>query len=230
MQSKYEFNGIVRAIISFTESDTKNKQGKQNEQQESESTLSLAQVTSSLESLWRQIDYRKSCKSVIQIPKLLQSLSALSKYKVGAHLRKEMDLLRLKVRYQSRECLRLIQVYGEEQVQSELVRQGYGRVMTLSFSTAGGIGDEKDEEISYGLNHFYFFLRELYEGRTYEDNPSFQPLPLLARMSLEQIEEEGANEEIDAQMNNKGLNGGIKREANYVKAATLNHFINWRSI
>ncbi|KAA6387831.1 MAG: hypothetical protein EZS28_016641, partial [Streblomastix strix] len=50
-------------------------------------------------------------------------------------------------------------------------------------------------------------------------------LPLLARVSFEQIEEEGANEEIEAQMNNNGLGGDIKAWGNLTKAVILNHFI-----
>ncbi|KAA6391462.1 MAG: hypothetical protein EZS28_013013 [Streblomastix strix] len=223
MQSKQKNQKSAIAIISFTDSYAQNKQRKQNEQQESESTLSLAQVTSRLKQLWRQIHDKKSRKQVTQIPKLLQSLIALVTFRLGTHLRKEMDLLRLEVRHQSRQCLWNIHFYGDEYVQSELVIIGYGRVMSISFSTAGGIGDEKDEEISYGLYRISRFLSELHEGRNWQ--PSFQPLPLLVRMSLEQIEDEGANEELEAQINNKGVNGRIKGWANDAKAVTLNRFI-----
>ncbi|KAA6310370.1 MAG: hypothetical protein EZS28_056322, partial [Streblomastix strix] len=55
--------------------------------------------------------------------------------------------------------------------------------------------------------------------------PSFQPLPLLVPVSLEQIEEEGAIEEIETQMNNNGNYGYIKNDATWAKSVTLNHFI-----
>ncbi|KAA6392546.1 MAG: hypothetical protein EZS28_011925 [Streblomastix strix] len=129
------------------------------------------------------------------------------------------------MRNSSRLCLWNVYFYGDEQVQSELVNIEYGRVMFITLSTAGGIGEEQDLEIFNGLYYIECFLRELYEGRN-EWQPSFQPLPLLARITEEQIEEEGANEEIDAQMNNyNGYNYYIKKWANYVKAASLNHFI-----
>ncbi|KAA6379580.1 MAG: hypothetical protein EZS28_024895 [Streblomastix strix] len=165
----------------------------------------------------------KSSKQVIQIPKLLQSLIVLVTFRLGTHLREQTDLLRLKVRRQSRECLSWIQDYGDEQVQQELVNNEYGRVMSLSFSTAGGVGEEQDYEICNGLFRIYLFLKDLHEGRTWLT--SFQPLPLLARRTDEQIEEEGAIEEIEASMNNKGMNGHIKGWANDTKAATLNRFI-----
>ncbi|KAA6372988.1 MAG: hypothetical protein EZS28_031485 [Streblomastix strix] len=225
MESDQEIQNASRDIVSFTDSYVQNKQRKLNQQQESESTLSLAQVTSSLESLLRQIDNRKSYKQVIRIPKLLQSLIALVTFRLGTHLREEKDLLILKVRRQSRECLRYIQVYGDKQIQKELVNVGYGRVMSLSFSTAGGIGEEQDLEIRSGLSDISRFFRQLHEGRNNYGYRPFQPLPLLARVSLEQIEEEGANEEIEAQMNNNGLGGGIKAWGNLTKAVILNHFI-----
>ncbi|KAA6378003.1 MAG: hypothetical protein EZS28_026470 [Streblomastix strix] len=214
----------ARAIISFTDSYAQNKQRKQNEQQESESTLSLAQVTSRLESLSNQIQYNNGCKLVIQIPKLLQSLIALVTFRIGTHLKQEIDLQRIEVRRQSRWCLSSIQVYGDEQIQSELVRQGYGRVMSITLSKAGGIDEEQDEEIYNGLRSISRFLRGLHAGRNNDYQPSFQPLPLLARRSIEQLEEEGANEEIEAQMNNR-YNGLIKVWANDAKDMILNCFI-----
>ncbi|KAA6376863.1 MAG: hypothetical protein EZS28_027609 [Streblomastix strix] len=132
----------------------------------------------------------------------------------------------MEIRSWSRDCLSLIQYYGDEQVQSELVNQGFGRVMPISYCTAGGIGEEQDLEIKDGLFYISDFLRELHEGRNDDWYPSFQPLPLLARSSEEQIEEEGANEELEAQMkNNKENQWGIKVWAINTKAAIVNHFI-----
>ncbi|KAA6367606.1 MAG: hypothetical protein EZS28_036867 [Streblomastix strix] len=225
MESDQEIQNAARAIVSFTDSYVQNKQRKQKEQQESQSTLSLAQVTSSVEYLLRQIENHNACQQVIRIPKLLQSLISLVTFKLGIHLNEQIDLLRLKVRRQSRLCLYWIQSFGDEQDQLELVNNQYGRVMSLSFCTAGGVGEEQNAEIFNVLNHFYFFLRSLHEGISYRQ-PSFQPLPLLVRRTEEQIEEEGANEEIDAQMNNNGYYYcSINYWANNVKAATLNHFI-----
>ncbi|KAA6366726.1 MAG: hypothetical protein EZS28_037747 [Streblomastix strix] len=225
MLCRQKIQDVAKVIVSFTDSYVQNKQRKQNEQSESESTLSLAQVTSRLEYLFGQIQNKQSCKQVIRIPKLLQSLIALVTFRLGTHLREQTDLLRLEVRRQSRECLRYIQVYGDEQIQSEFVNNGYGRAIFLSFCTAGGIGEEQDVEIWNGLWQISVFLRKLLEGRNYQ--PSFQPLPLLVLRSDEQIEEEGANEELEAQMKNKGYDGDILDQAKAVKATTLNHFINW---
>ncbi|KAA6355086.1 MAG: hypothetical protein EZS28_049387 [Streblomastix strix] len=228
MESDQEIQNDARAIVSFTGSYVQNKQRKQNEQQESESTLSLTQVTSRICSLSYQIIYNKGCKQVIRIPKLLQSLIALVNFRLGTHLNEQTDLLRLNVRRQSRRCLYCIQRNGDAQVHSELVRQGYGRATSISFSAAGGVCEEDDLKNNDGLSCISVFLRKLRYGRYDDLYPSFQPLPLLARVSLEQIEEEGANEEIDALMNNKGMNGYIKIKAKDVKAETLNHFIRRR--
>ncbi|KAA6372711.1 MAG: hypothetical protein EZS28_031763 [Streblomastix strix] len=167
----------------------------------------------------------RSCKKVTQIPKLLLSITTLSRFKVGNYVGQVLDLQRLKVRSWSRRCFDQIQVLGDEQDQTDLVNNKNGKMTFISFCTAGGIGEEHDKEISNGLFYIYWFLRELYEGRN-EQQPSFQPLPLLARITEEQIEEEGANEEIEAQMNNnKGYDGYIKQWAIVFKKVTLNHFI-----
>ncbi|KAA6374770.1 MAG: hypothetical protein EZS28_029702, partial [Streblomastix strix] len=106
----------------------------------------------------------------------------------------------------------------------QYVRQGYGRMMSITFCTAGGKGEEQDEEIYNGLKQISRFLRELYEGRN-GLHSYFQPLPLLVRRTEEQMEEEGTCEEIEAQIKNKGLDGNIKRDANYAKDMILNCFI-----
>ncbi|KAA6384939.1 MAG: hypothetical protein EZS28_019532 [Streblomastix strix] len=225
MQSEQDFNGIARAIISITDFDLKNKQQKQNEQSNSEQTTSLTDIVFSLESLLTQILMNSSCKNVIQIPKLLQSLTTFSRFKLGSHFIKDIDRRRLEVRSWSRYCLHWTQVYRNEQIQSDLANFGYGRVTSLLFSTAGGNGKEKFDEINDGLIYINYFLRQLHEDRNNYGQPFFQPLPLLIRNTEEQIEEEGANEEIEAQMNNDGYNGLIKIQANLDIAETLNRFI-----
>ncbi|KAA6392548.1 MAG: hypothetical protein EZS28_011927 [Streblomastix strix] len=225
MKSEQQIQDAARVIVFFTDSYTQNKQRKENEQ--SESLPSLTDIVSNLESLQRQILMKMSCKSATQITKLLHSLTTLSRFKVGTHLREEIDQQSLEVRRWSRRCLSQIQYNGDEQDQSKLANQEYGRMMSLSYSTAGGIGDEQDDEIQYGMFCISYFLGQLHQGRN-NYQPSFQPLPLLARITEEQIEEEGANEEIEAQIINKGFDGIIKSYANYVKAATLNCFIHTR--
>ncbi|KAA6381684.1 MAG: hypothetical protein EZS28_022790 [Streblomastix strix] len=228
MQTEQEIQDVAKAVISFTDSFAQNKQGKQNEQPESQSTSSVTKICSTLQFLRNQILINSTCKQVITIPKLLQSLSTISRFKVGTHIDEEVDLQRLELIQRSRLCLFWIQDNGDEQIQTELVNNEYGRVMSISFSTAGGINEEQDFEIFNGLYHISGFLRALYKGRNNEWQPSFQPLPLLARRSEEQIEEEGANEEIEAQMSIKGYYGGIKFWANETKAVILNCFIHRR--
>ncbi|KAA6363774.1 MAG: hypothetical protein EZS28_040699 [Streblomastix strix] len=224
MKSEQEIKEAAKAIISFTDSYTKNKQGKQNEQQKSDYMPSLTEISSTLEYLRNQIQDDNTRKSVIRIPKLLQSFSALSLYKICCHLSEDIDQQRLEVRHISRDCLSQIQVNGDIKDQTKIVRKGYGRVICISFCTAGGQGEEQDEEISEGLYNIYWFLSELRKGR----NKTSKLLTLLVRRTLEQIEEEGANEEIDAQMNNNGYDGDIIDYANDTKTETLNRFIHRR--
>ncbi|KAA6371179.1 MAG: hypothetical protein EZS28_033293 [Streblomastix strix] len=225
MQSKQKIQVIAKAIISFTDSYTQNKKRKQKEQQKSESTLQLAYIVSTLQSLENQIQYNNALKQVIKTKKLLKSLVALVTFRLSTHIDLDVDRQRLEVRNGSGRCLSWIQCKGDEQIQSELVNVGFGKVICISICTAGGIGEEQDWEIFNGFIQISNFLRALHEGRNDDWKPSFQPLPLLARRSEEQIEEEGANEELDTQMNNKGNYGNIKYYANSTKSATPNHFI-----
>ncbi|KAA6377338.1 MAG: hypothetical protein EZS28_027134 [Streblomastix strix] len=168
---------------------------------------------------------------MIKNQNLLRPLASLTIFKLGNHSNQEVNRLRFNVRCNSRWCLRWIQNSGDAQDFADLVNVEYGKVICISLSTAGGIGEEKDEEIKSGLNNISNFLREQHEAKNFPQ-PSFQPLPLLARMTEEQIEEEGAIEEIESLMSNngcaKGLFGSIKSCANGGKTATLNHFINRR--
>ncbi|KAA6365250.1 MAG: hypothetical protein EZS28_039223 [Streblomastix strix] len=124
----------------------------------------------------------------------------------------------------SKKCLSWNQQFGDEQEQTELVNQEYGKMICISFSTAGGIGEEQDEEIWNVLLYINWFIREQNKRKNFRQ-PFFQLLPLLARRTEEQIEEEGANEEIETQVSSNGLGGRIKYWANEAKKATLNHFI-----
>ncbi|KAA6367965.1 MAG: hypothetical protein EZS28_036508 [Streblomastix strix] len=224
MENEQEIQETARAIVSFTDSYAQNKQRKENEQPDSKSNPSLTEITDNLQSLQYHIQMCKSCKYVIKIPNLLQSLIELTRFRIGTYFNKEKDLLELEVRHSSRRCLQQIQKFGDQSDQTELVNYGYVRVTSLSFSTAGGIGEEHNKEINDGLLNTYNFLKALHEGRTRQ--PSFQPLPLLARRSEEKLEEEGADEEIEAQMKNNGHYDSFKHEAIWAKAATLNRFIN----
>ncbi|KAA6356597.1 MAG: hypothetical protein EZS28_047876 [Streblomastix strix] len=165
MQQKQEFYETARAIVSFTDSYTQNKQGKQNEQTDSEPTPSLVEISAYLENLSNKIYENNTRQQVIHIPKLLQSLSALVTFRLGTHIDLDVDNQRLEVRNKCRRCLYWIRCFGDEQVQSELVNNGYGRVMSISFCTAGGKGEEQDQEIWNGLECIFRFLNELHTGR-----------------------------------------------------------------
>ncbi|KAA6377306.1 MAG: hypothetical protein EZS28_027167 [Streblomastix strix] len=168
---------------------------------------------------------------MIKNQNLLRPLASLTIFKLGNHSNQEVDRLRLNVRQESKQCLRWIPNSGDAQDFADLVNVEYGKVICISLSTAGGIGEEDDKEINFGLMYIYNFLRVQYEGRNYRQ-PFFQPLPLLARRTEEQMEEEGAIEEMEAQMINIGcvqrFFGDIKYYANWAKSATLNRFINRR--
>ncbi|KAA6314284.1 MAG: hypothetical protein EZS28_055608, partial [Streblomastix strix] len=176
---------------------------KQKEQLESESADSLIEIAAYLEYLSDKIRNNNAIKQMIKNQNLLRPLTSLTIFKLGNHSNQELDQLRFNVRCNSRWCLRWIQISHYTQDFADLVNVQYGKVICISLSTAGGIGEEKDGEIRNVLIRISDFIKDLHEGRN-DYQPSFQPLPLLARMTEEQMEEEGANEEMEAQMNNKG--------------------------
>ncbi|KAA6390527.1 MAG: hypothetical protein EZS28_013949 [Streblomastix strix] len=221
MQLKQEIEDLAKTIISFADSYENSKEKKKIEKSDSESTPFLIEVTSSLQILQNQLKNNNAYKSVTQTPNLLQSLSILSNYKFGTHKSEQVDQQRLALRSSSRWCLYWIHFYGNEQDQSNLVNQGYGRVMSIIISTAGGAGEEQDKNIWCELRFIYLFLGALHEGR--KCSPSFQPLPLLEQSMKEQMEEEGANEEVDAQMISSGFD--LMRQVQFAKETILNHFV-----
>ncbi|KAA6355310.1 MAG: hypothetical protein EZS28_049163, partial [Streblomastix strix] len=97
--------------------------------------------------------------------------------------KRKVDRLRLNVRQKSRECFSWVQHNGDAQDFADLVNVGYGKVTCISLSTAGGIGEENDEEIRNRLGNIQWFLGEQHEGRKNRWLPSLQPLLLLARMT-----------------------------------------------
>ncbi|KAA6392800.1 MAG: hypothetical protein EZS28_011672 [Streblomastix strix] len=166
------------------------------------------------------------CNVVINTPNTLHSLCTLTCYKINIHFNQENDKQTLPVRSSSGEFLYSIQSCGDASAQTKLVNARYAGVLVIAISTAGGHGEEKDDEICDRLFCISQFLNRLHQGRI-NDEPSFPPQPLLARRSNEQIEEEGGNEEIESQISNKGLRGNIKINANETKGEILNCFIEW---
>ncbi|KAA6375347.1 MAG: hypothetical protein EZS28_029126 [Streblomastix strix] len=166
---------------------------------------------------------------VINTPNALHSLCTLTCYKINIHFRQENDQQAYQIRDRSRRCLHDIQIRGDASDQSELVNANYARVLVIAISTASGSGEEDDFEIRIRLSNISEFIKCLHIGR-YNDELYFPPQPLLAHRSDEQIEEEGGNEEIEAQLiNNREIQyiGNIKSQANGAKGWILNYFIKW---
>ncbi|KAA6388800.1 MAG: hypothetical protein EZS28_015671, partial [Streblomastix strix] len=111
---------------------------------------------------------------------------------------------------------------------AELLSVGYARVLIIAVSNAGGQcehGEQQDQEILGGLDRISDFLIRLHEGK--RSLPYFPPLPQLVKSSMEQIEEEGGSEEVEAQLVNNGQYGRINEWANWTQKIRLNFFIEW---
>ncbi|KAA6365613.1 MAG: hypothetical protein EZS28_038860 [Streblomastix strix] len=213
---------LTHPLIQFaSESQLKKKTNSQvqHDQQQTESSSSISLITSSINLLDDLINNNK-CKVVINTPNVLRSLCTLSGYKINIHFSQENDQQTFAVRHSSRGCLWQIQFWGDASVQTELVNARYVRVLVIAISTASGSGEEQDDEINGRLLRISKFLRHLHQG-----DYSFPPQPLLVRRSVEQIEEEGGNEEIDSQLIKKKSNYNIKTIRNEAKGRILNYFI-----
>ncbi|KAA6386881.1 MAG: hypothetical protein EZS28_017592 [Streblomastix strix] len=158
---------------------------------------------------------------MIKIPNIIRSLSALACFQIGIHMSEDEDQKRFEVRRISRDCLSQIRHYGDLSAHTELVNARFVGALVIAISTASGSGEEYDREIIDGLYNIFDFLIGLHRGSNYR--ATFPPQPLHVRRSVEQIEEEGGNEEVDAQMNNKVQN--IKYDAKRAKGRILNYFI-----
>ncbi|KAA6389753.1 MAG: hypothetical protein EZS28_014718 [Streblomastix strix] len=91
-------------------------------------------------------------------------------------------------------------------------------------NTAGGAGKQKDDEIYWGLNDIYNLLSEFRYGRNFPFT-SFQPLPALAKPCIEQIEEEGGNEEVESLLINNANEWNINNQAKCAIRDIFNYFI-----
>ncbi|KAA6343904.1 MAG: hypothetical protein EZS28_052274, partial [Streblomastix strix] len=218
---------LTHPLIQFasqSQLDKKTDSLEQHNQQKSESTSSLQLITQSLNLLNNLINNNiTKCKEVSYITNALHSFCALTNYKINIHFSQEIDKQTFAVRSSNRHCLSLIKLYGDASVHTELINARYARVLVIAISTAGGTGEEQDLGIYDGLDRISEFIRCLNQGRNYE--PTFPPQPLLGRRSVEQIEEEGGNEEIDSKLINKGNYSHIKTDANEAKRMILNYFI-----
>ncbi|KAA6397996.1 MAG: hypothetical protein EZS28_006479 [Streblomastix strix] len=114
----------------------------------------------------------------------------------------------------------------------------FNNVERYLYNTAGGMGEEKNWEISNGLQYIYWFINSLHRGRNntlhipnfldynhlernYEE-PSFPPQHALVKTCLEQIEQEGGIEELETQLINKGLFDDIMNNVKQVKGDIFN--------
>ncbi|KAA6373012.1 MAG: hypothetical protein EZS28_031461, partial [Streblomastix strix] len=199
----------------------------QQQQQQSDS-FELSLISSTLVLINKLIKYNtERCKQIINTPNFLNSLIKLTQFKFNNETNKEEDKQSLQIRDWSKQSLDSIQRWGDEQVQVELVTNGYPRILIIVINTAGGNEQEQDDGIGKGLINIADFIREILRGRrqTHPNYPipSLSPQPVLLKSCQEQIIDEGENEEIEAQLINKGF--FIKQRANWVKGSILNFFI-----
>ncbi|KAA6394396.1 MAG: hypothetical protein EZS28_010077 [Streblomastix strix] len=180
-------------------------------------------LSSSINLIHNLINNTEACRQIANTPNFLNSLIKLTQFNFNNGTNKEEDNQSLQIRNKSRSCLDIIHTYGDEQVQVELVTNGYPRVLVNVINTAGGSEQQDDWEIKQGLESIIKFIYVILEGRYNRGRP-FPPQPVLFKSCQEQFEDEGENEEIEAQLVNKGKRL-LKGQANLAKEMILNIFI-----
>ncbi|KAA6357364.1 MAG: hypothetical protein EZS28_047109 [Streblomastix strix] len=218
---------VTSPIIQFVSQSQINKKTIQQEQSES---FDQSFPSSSLVLLNNLIIKNEVCKQISNTPNFLISLIKLTKFKFNNDTNKEEDKQSLKIRNESIECLRSIHRWGDEQVQVELVTNGYPRALVIDINTAGGNEYQQDKGIGQGLENIFEFIIKILKGR--EINPFFKctalsPQPFLFKSCQEQFEDEGGNEEITAQLVNKceGYYYNVKDDANRAKEKILHFYV-----
>ncbi|KAA6392792.1 MAG: hypothetical protein EZS28_011682 [Streblomastix strix] len=156
--------------------------------------------------------------------------SSIISYNINIHINKEQDEHQHRIRKKCRSCLGEIQYFGDEKAQAELINVGYGRVLIISVSTAGGTEEQYDNGIFDGLICINRFLRDLHQGRNNYNAPKFPSQSDLFKTCIEQMEERGGIEEIDSQIFNKGDNRNIQSRTNSAKEYLFNFYIYRRNI
>ncbi|KAA6393897.1 MAG: hypothetical protein EZS28_010575 [Streblomastix strix] len=217
---------LTSPIIQFASQSQLNKKIIQ---QQSES-FDQSFISSSINLLNNLINNKEAHEQIINTPNFLNSLIKLTQFKFNYDTNKEEDNQSILIRNKSKECLDYIHRWGDEQTQVELVTNGYPRVLINIINTVGGNEQEYDVGIFQGLENISNFFSVILKGRQtnyFNHGPSFPPQPVLFKSFQEQIEDEGAYEEIEAQLVNKGrgVYNDIKNNANYAKRRILNFFV-----
>ncbi|KAA6394164.1 MAG: hypothetical protein EZS28_010310 [Streblomastix strix] len=134
---------------------------------------------------------------------LLQALVKLSKYKIGDIISHYSDNQPSSIRNNCRESLNRIQQYGDALAQNNISQAGYATSLVASFSS--NIQFNKEYFVSDALFDLNSYFEEMLNGRyCIRIKIRFPRQPTIVKISLEQIEEEGGNEEIDFHIHNKG--------------------------
>ncbi|KAA6388965.1 MAG: hypothetical protein EZS28_015506 [Streblomastix strix] len=169
-----------------------------------------------------------SYQVIISNTALIHSFIQLCKYKLCQYVNQEEKKQADEIRSYSSYGLREVVQYGVIQTFEVLSHSCYAGVLAKATATAGGIVVEADTDIAVTISNIFNFIHILLNGR-YPNPclPTVPPLPALLKESVEQIEVEGAQEEVEAQMtNNENRTMDINYHARNFKAILLNAFIN----
>ncbi|KAA6374472.1 MAG: hypothetical protein EZS28_030001 [Streblomastix strix] len=109
--------------------------------------------------------------------------------------------------------------HGDSAVPKQLTRIKYAKLMAQQAGICSGQNEENVDELHNILFNISNFFAILHQGRDDGNNPRYEPLPKLRRLSEEEFEQEGGIEEIESFFMNKGKASNGNKIADSYKMA-----------
>ncbi|KAA6364811.1 MAG: hypothetical protein EZS28_039662 [Streblomastix strix] len=174
---------------------------------------------------------RNATSKVSEFFFLIPSLEKLALFKICEHINKNHDKKLAQLREVARNCLWNILWHGNTNAIKQLVNYSYVEMLVISISTGGGCVQQQNNEIDDQLQILSDFFLVIRKGRyPYQQQLGLLqvllPLPSLAKVVEELVEQIGGVEEIETRnisQSNKYY-GVQKSNANYVLQAIVNYY------
>ncbi|KAA6401526.1 MAG: hypothetical protein EZS28_002950 [Streblomastix strix] len=209
-------------IINFANSNPlQSKQHKDaNSTLENPSVSYIASVVKMLFNILNQNEW--NCSTAQNTPKLLESIGKLAQIKFLEPTMNEKDIDSIcRIKYNFLKCMRQIQQFGDDKTLERLTNNFYAHSLVLAIASCGGSSIQNNDVIEQAALNTEKFFTELFLGRN-KAHEFFGSQKSLAKISLEQSEEEGGYEEVDAWL--KVKNKDFQTRAKYAINAMSNFY------
>ncbi|KAA6392604.1 MAG: hypothetical protein EZS28_011865 [Streblomastix strix] len=148
-----------------------------------------------------------------------------NQYKINVQTNDNKDQQSYLIRKRSSQCLQHVLLYGDESVYADLQNIGFVGTSIIPISSAGSFGENDEDQMFMGLIDVSSLFISLHNVSDNPHYPTFPPQPTLLKTSQEQVEEEGAYEEVESLLIDNGRRNCIKKRAKQTKREILNIWI-----